>query len=184
MLLRGNPQLVCVFVKSNLRKTGMESILAIKSFAVFIKPEAMSKTVDRSGSFLLYEICPPLRYDWAEKWITVFDCVRTNDDYRVIRRAPPGLPCAYSDRRRVEAGKRWQVSILESVERAIAWITQAKDQAFQVDGSYTNGGGQVSESDWMITALLTAPNENLQRDLLEHWTGTGALPKDLLDWDV
>jgi hypothetical protein len=33
----------------------------------------------------------------------------------------------------------------------------------------------------MKNTLLTVPTEGLQGDLLDHWIGTGALPRDLFD---
>jgi hypothetical protein len=63
--------------------------------------------------------------------------------------------------------------------RAIAWINQAESQAPQIEGSYANGG-RAAHLEWMKNTLLTAPTERLQRDLLGHWIGTGALPRDLL----
>jgi hypothetical protein len=74
------------------------------------------------------------------------------------------------------------MGILDTVHRAVAWIDQAENQAFQLPGSYANGG-RVSELRWMRKTLTSAPSEALQRDLIEHWTGTGALPHDLLEWD-
>jgi hypothetical protein len=67
----------------------------------------------------------------------------------------------------------------EAVNHVLAWINQAETWAYQVEGSYANGG-RASELQWMKNTLLTAPNETSTQQLLEHWVGTGALPSDLL----
>jgi hypothetical protein len=67
----------------------------------------------------------------------------------------------------------------KAVTRVLNWINQAENQALQVEGSYANGG-RAAQLNWMRDTLVNAPTEGLQRDLLDHWTGTGALPRDLL----
>jgi hypothetical protein len=70
--------------------------------------------------------------------------------------------------------------IEKAVSRAVTWIDQAEGQAIQIEGSYADGG-RAAHLHWMKNTLLTAPTEELKRDLLDHWTGTGVLPRDLLD---
>jgi len=71
------------------------------------------------------------------------------------------------------------MEIREAVVRVVTWINQAESEALQIEGSYANGG-RAAHLHWMKNTLLTAPTVELQRDLLNHWTGTGALPRDLL----
>lgn len=74
----------------------------------------------------------------------------------------------------------------EAVIRVVEWINQVDSQSLQTDGSQASlsradaGIGLASQLSWMKKTLLTAPTEEVQRDLLDHWTGTGALPRDLL----
>jgi hypothetical protein len=72
------------------------------------------------------------------------------------------------------------LTIQEAVQRVIGWIDQAEDQALLIEGSYANGG-RARRLHWMKNTLLTVPTEGLQGDLLDHWIGTGALPRDLFD---
>lgn len=67
----------------------------------------------------------------------------------------------------------------EAVTRVVTWINRAERQSLQRGGSYANGG-RAAHLQWMKNTLLTAPTEEVQRDLLDHWAGTGALPRDLL----
>ena len=73
------------------------------------------------------------------------------------------------------------MEIEEVVNRVVMWIDQAESQALQIEGSYANGG-RAAHLDWMKNTLLSAPTPTIKRDLLDHWSGTGALPPDLLDW--
>ena len=66
------------------------------------------------------------------------------------------------------------------VNHVVMWINQAESQALQSEGSYANGG-RAAHLCWMKNTLLTAPTPIVKRDLLDHWAGTGALPRDLLD---
>lgn len=67
----------------------------------------------------------------------------------------------------------------EAVQRVIAWINQAESRALQIEGAYSDSS-RVDHLRWMKNTLLSAPTEELQCDLLNHWTETGALPPDLL----
>lgn len=67
----------------------------------------------------------------------------------------------------------------QAVIRVVRWINQAESQALQIEGSYANSG-RAYQLNWMKNTLLTAPTEELKHDLLDHWTRTGALPRDLL----
>ena len=74
------------------------------------------------------------------------------------------------------------MDVSKSMNRVIAWIDQAQNQVTHIPGSQVNGGS-VNELQWMKVTLLTAPSENLRLEMLNHWTGTGALPRDLLALD-
>lgn len=67
----------------------------------------------------------------------------------------------------------------EAVTRAVDWINQAERQAFQVEGSYANGG-RAAHLLWMKNSLVTAPSEEAQSNFLTHLVGTGTLPQELL----
>jgi hypothetical protein len=68
---------------------------------------------------------------------------------------------------------------LKSVKRVIRWIEQAERGSTPHTGSYINGG-RAKELQWMKHTLETAPTIKLQEQLLEHWTITGALPRNIL----
>jgi len=65
------------------------------------------------------------------------------------------------------------------VDRVVVWIDQAESQALQIEGSYANGG-RAARLRWMKSTILSAPSEQAQRDLIDHWIGTGALPRELV----
>ena len=68
----------------------------------------------------------------------------------------------------------------ESVKRVIQWIERAESQVLQVEGSYADGES-VAALAWLKQTLITAPNLELQRALIEHWIGTGLLPPDFFE---
>ena len=68
--------------------------------------------------------------------------------------------------------------IEETVDVVVRWIDQADSPATQLGGSYSDRG-RASHLRWMKSTLLSAPTREVQQALIDHWIGTGALPRDL-----